>query len=857
MAFTDARLNVPEPQVRVHRDQAPTDTTTAQAISAFGQLGGQLRLGQLEGNLEQNLADTGNIINTINAGPDAVREAVSSGNIDATTDKFKRIAASVNQGKISEQRATIEAEVELRKAINRAPGFADQFRKTANDILGFNPSGASLETLFMSGPDSTKLTQADKDRQAGQALFEAGFADTPEDGFRQVVGQRALAIEKDQLQGRIARAEVSAPKVAVKGGQYAQSEINSVMVRAMSEITNLGAVQDLETMENQILAAARNTINEVTGWMTEAQDVPYKEEAYQTVRDEVNRVAEANLELLRNKDILKLMTKRRDLIRVVMENEAINVAPELVLLNEAGGQAAVEKGMELWALALEDPKILEEMALINPQYRLVSEVMSSTADVKDVLKAIGSKDLAVDVRKGVVPKDVAEAAVTKDALDQSTGRGRDEDFNPTVKNLSDLEMPRMLISTAAKTPGSYGKADAESRQSVANAFKTNRAWVENNLVEALAGTRFALGFDNTQQKLVIVDRQGANISDFSTVTDDFSNPSPFSGITDMNRARQRGDLVSTAGIGTEALEILNEAMIPLLQKNGWQSAMGIEDKNSWVNNLVTTVNGNAVVLENKQARGQDPITAATSEALLQLDFDKQAAIRSAMEAGDMEDLVTQLEAAGMGKFRSNAQVSGPNLVSAGPGDMFMDTDTNQFLRINEDGSLSFIAKPSQEQPVSAGPGQAPEARASVEAPMSLVPEAVRPIAEDIADVASAEGIDPAFFLSLALSENDTLDPTRPTGILNEKGEPASSSIGQFQMTKPTFDTYLPGGDRFDPEDQRIAAANMINDLMRKFDGDMREVVIRWHDGQNSKGEPSESALALWDRVQRRMAGMAN
>ena len=87
--FSDQRFNLPTHDPATPRQTAGVDTTTASAIQAFGQLGGEAYRGHLEGQLLNNLQETGDIINTINQGDEAIRTAVKEGSIDPTTERFK------------------------------------------------------------------------------------------------------------------------------------------------------------------------------------------------------------------------------------------------------------------------------------------------------------------------------------------------------------------------------------------------------------------------------------------------------------------------------------------------------------------------------------------------------------------------------------------------------------------------------------------------------------------------------------------------------------------------------------------------------------------------------------------------
>ena len=114
--------------------------------------------------------------------------------------------------------------------------------------------------------------------------------------------------------------------------------------------------------------------------------------------------------------------------------------------------------------------------------------------------------------------------------------------------------------------------------------------------------------------------------------------------------------------------------------------------------------------------------------------------------------------------------------------------------------------------------------------------------------AKKAGIDKRIMLALAKTENNKFNPLAP----NAAGE--SSAFGLFQMLNDTFNEFG-GGDRTDPNQQIANAMTFFQHLNEKHgEKGLDELVIRWHDGQNSTGEPSDEAKKFLARFKRNLDG---
>ena len=714
-SFNDARVNTPQPTARLHRDQAGPDATTANAIEAAGQFGGAVREGQLEGQLEANLVETGNVIAAVNnvntithTNPDGTKtlegpDATIQG-IDQTTERFQRIASSLDQGKISQQRAALEAEVELRRSINKAPGFAQQLRKSAQDLLGFNPSGAAMEALFLSGPDKNTITQADKDNAEGQRFFELGFAKSPEDGLRLVIGERAIKAQKAVQLARISQSETAAPRIAVEAGALAQNEMNGIMLQAFAQIDSTGGVQEIEALRSGILAAGESVMSQVSLAMADAKDIPYQQAAYDNMRKEVTRIQEANIALLDNQDVMNIMSRKRDLMEAVLRTQAITLAPEVALIASSVGNESVGDYIELMAASAGDPVVMQKLIEINPHYGFLANLALDANSIAPTLQAIASGGVADLVNRGEVDPATVTAVTKSSALDLISGRKGLDKTSETIKSLSDLNLPNMVMSTAAQTRNSYAAADAASKQIVVRDFQGTDVQQRANIAREIQGTNWALGWDETKNEFIIQDRRQRPESAGKQFLDDQPfNPSQFSGVTDRAAAQRAGvDLIPGAnvnpvGIATDSLKALNEMMVPLMKDPRWANEIGHVNPSVWASDFIAEVNTRTIEAELSDS-GSDTVAA--------LGFNEQVALRTAIQAGDQVEIFNVLEAAGLGKFNETATL-GKALEKIGP-NTYVDVNDGRVMTLGPDGQVdSVIAAsgrlPTQEELEAAGP----------------------------------------------------------------------------------------------------------------------------------------------------------
>jgi len=849
MAFSDARSNVPEPQVRLHRDQASADQTGALIATAFGQIGGAVRSGAVRGGLEKDLAESGNIIATLNS-PDTITteqpdgsvavdltRSDPTGTIDTTSDAYQRIAAGIDQGKISQQRGAIEAEVILRQSIARAPGFADQLRQLAKDTLGFNASGAVLENLFLSGPDATTVTQADKDMAEAQARVQNGLAPTVNSAMRQIVGSRAAADQKAIDNWEMSQGSMAAPKVAQAAGSHAQGLMNSVMLQGFAQIRQNGAVLDIERFRSGLMSSALATIQETHSYMASSENNVYDQAAYDNVVESVNRIRDANIALLDNEDIMKVFTRRQDLVEAAMSLEAFSIAPGLSILAQFGDRV-VEDALDFFVQSKGDPRLMEEMVIRDPSYKLVADVLIRADTIVPALEAINRGNLAEGITSDAIDSNTGKAILKVKAQQHINGNGNPDEFQEVLGSLADLELDNLSLSMAANTKNSYKKANEKNRADVTRQFRTGQQFVISDVTNALTGTNWALGWNPDKGEFIVEDRRRRDPTAFKTFSDEFTggNPSQFAGVG-VTQAAERAGIDSTpvlgsnvnpAGIATDALNVLNNQYLPLMRDPRWRADFGELDPQEWANAIIETSNLSAVEAE-LDAAGAGGLTGAdVGNATLA----QQAQLRRALNDGNTGEVFNMLKDMGFGEFNESASDIGPKLTRLEPG-LFED-DRGRLIRVGPDGTFTDTNSLAADRGQITGETRGPK----------INPKASEKIVLRATEVARDVGIDENLFLALIQQESN-FDPD------------AVSSAGAKGLTQLMDGTAGDLGvkDSFDPEQNLIGGADFLKKQLDDF-GSVRLALAAYNAGpaavRKAKGNLNRLPKETQDYVKRVM-----
>lgn len=651
VSFSQARFGEVDANIAVHQAAAPADMFAANAIQAFGDIGGQIRQGMLQRDLKQELRESGNIIATINSGEDAIRDAVQKKQLDPTTEKFQRLAAAAEQGKISQQRATLEAEVLLRQSISMAPGFADQMRKVARDTLGFDPTAGALNTLYLSGPDATssRVTQEMKDLEEADALVAGGYTSSREKALELVVGARAAQFQEQLDSNRIKQGGVNAGRLMVIGANRAQAAANDVMLQAMQEIRTVGGVQNIETLRGSLLAQREAVKSKLENEMADSTNFLYQPEAYNQMRSRIDEVFDANTSILDNQDLVGILSRHQDKLQSIIAIEGINLAPDLAIIS-AFGESAVSSYLEMMAAAGGDPRVLGELMKVNPAYGFLGEKAMNVEGISVALREAAQGALGNALQAGTVDKDSAQTVARFDGIGASSGTIPVGDIPRIIDNLVGTDLPQTALSVIANRPESIQTMTPEQRTSAVANFRNTQQQQVHTMQRNLGSRNMSLAWDG--KSFVVQEPTGEFAESQRTGTRIGGTLRAAGGPLPP---QMPGVLAAQAGV-KQQVDLLNKTMLRVAKDPRWIKELGFDNVNDWANSLMNTVNLGAA---EQDLNRPDSIIAQN------IPIDQQARLRSAFATGDIDTALEVL---------TNAKMAGERASGIQPSAMFQQGD---------------------------------------------------------------------------------------------------------------------------------------------------------------------------------------
>jgi len=604
------------------------DTSTAQAIQSFGGIAGQAYQGHIQGKLLNEFQQTANEIGTINAGQAAIQDAVRSGNIDPTSQRFQRLAAATDQGKISQQRARIESEVILREAISQNPGFGDVFREEARSALGFDPSNSSLQQLLMSGPDASKtapLTESQKDMQTAESLVAGGAFASTEEAFKQIQRNKAAELQESIDKADIQTGKMSVGKVAVSAANRATNKFNGIMLGALAQVNSAGGVRDVEQFKAGINAQAELMKSQIENEMANSGR-SYGMEEYNQVRARIDEQAASYNTLLDNQDSNILLARRLTELTTLTETKAIEIAPALALLTHMP-LAVQESAFDLMLLAGDDQNIIDELIAQDPRKAFAQNLALD-------LKSVGASITAMDdgTLKGLLDSRTIDPetakAVTKNAAHDVIDGKETLDIAKVYEGLKDTDLPITALDMVSKTASrSFTDMPAQQRARVAEDIGTASAqqmMTINRVLSGAQGQGLKLAFSDGQFRLQDTTGRSARELIGGFAPSGFISPEAEADYI----ARNSGSVAANFGL-EEAIDLMNDTIVPIMQDQRWAAQAGYANGRDWAVNMVNSVNVSSLRQEVEQG---GPI-------LESLGMGDQAAFRKAWRSGDLQTAI--------------------------------------------------------------------------------------------------------------------------------------------------------------------------------------------------------------------------
>jgi hypothetical protein len=860
MALSDARNSMPDAiGVATPRIGRGPDLTAAQSVKAFGELGGQAYEGAVTGSMNKELSTVGNEIATLNnavvedtvtpqgapAGPAVnIGRADPTGTVDQTSERFKLLAQSRLQGKITQQRAMLEADVVLRHAITRAPGFSAELRTAAAAHLGFNPSGAALEQLYLSGPDTTKTTrqtQQEKDLEQAQSYVYAGVYPDQGTAFRHIQEARNAQDASNIMHMDITAGSVAYPKIVNAAVVDFNRAAGGLLLGIMTQATGEG-VQDPQKW-TALLAEQADKQKQIYRTSMMTSDIPYQQEAYDALNKAVDAQVKTYTDIANNSDLTKLLKDRKDAVIAVGTIAGIRAAPDMFAVYQVGGQSGVDAYLKLMQLVHGDPKAAKELAHNNPQYGYLLGVMDDMQAASGAISAAIQGNLPEAIRLGSVSRDNAEK-LTRGLGDTAIDSGDPAQAAAAAKNAFSMDMKNVALGTLAHTPGSFLKVDDATKLNTQRATLANYEMTKNNLATRLAGSQYELTYNTDKSKYEVVPRANATLSTTS-------------GALDMSGSAELGGFPLQALPGTpqaprgpdveSALQVLNDQIQPLMDQPEWATFITNQNEynpDAFRNQTVNTVNSAAA---QQEIFGNDQ--TGLPEATNKIDMQTQAAISkgmaTAIQTGDRTALDEALAKAGIPASRtSNVQGTGSPVERIDAG-VYRDKTTGAMFEVTPDGKHRIVGNDPNSGTIQRGPNFGDAGAGVFQLPDNMAPNAAKNAAI-LQDAAHRNGVDPAVMVALGFQESS----------LNETAQNPDSSAGGLTGLIDATAKELGVSDKTDPFQAADGGARYLKKALEKTDGNYREALARYHGGVN-KDKPDVEDYAYADQILNRLSDQAS
>jgi hypothetical protein len=417
----------------------------------------------------------------------------------------------------------------------------------------------------------------------------------------------------------------------------------------------------------------------------------------------------------------------------------------------------------------------EEIA--NTHGTLGTEMLVLSGLTEQRLFDSGARALDPNADPSKSPDPELDAHTRRLAAAAGLREGSAEMAEPAIAKMVQLGQERASQSAAGTFPGSFNLVGKGNQTAIVSQFPGLVARTVIDITESALATNGVLTFDPTTNKFVVRSQDLALGADSRNLS--------------LSENTQQG-------VDRTSLDFLNDSSLQLVKQPEWMQALGFSSVEDFVVQTMTQA-ADVRVIQSERA-------AAAAE------IDPGQALQVPILGGRPR---FDLLGGGSGGAGGATAQAAPTQAA--------EVITEPTLIRTPDGQIQLVNQ-----------GAVQDNNALIRQAITKSPRVEQGhspfIVAGITQAAAARGIDPRLALALALVESN-LDPAA--------ANPKSSALGLFQNTDANFIDFGNGGDRTDPDVSIDAGMNFLEFLIKRFDGDLNEVLIRWHDGQNSEGESPE------------------
>lgn len=300
--------------------------------------------------------------------------------LKGATKRFERLRAAQKQGILSDTYVTIETEKLLKEAIGRAPGFAPELRRHAADILGFDPTGSQIRSLYNVGKKAAPQTFADKQMERAQFVAESLGVDVKDvvklQAKNMLMKNQADVVTQQAAIGAYGRQDILNATL-----KEADGYISTMMGDVLGQV-NQGGVSEPEQVMGNVQAgmfAQKQALRDrylAAGLNPSSADL---------ARDlaQVDEQWEPILEMAKTGSLAEILQRQSRSLTSAMTIDGMNLFGDMALINAGGGQEAVRnyfttidkygKAGQLELLQKTNPVLARTVQSIDDAKRLSAE----------------------------------------------------------------------------------------------------------------------------------------------------------------------------------------------------------------------------------------------------------------------------------------------------------------------------------------------------------------------------------------------------------------------------------------------------------------------------------------------------
>lgn len=437
------------------------DTSRAETISALGEFAGGVRREVMSTGLRRSFGRLAEEVNALNTTPaqeinvEGMTEAELD-NLSTTERSLRRLRIARQQGRISEAQVQIEAEKILQDSVQAAPGFENDFRRLAASTLGFDPTGATVQTLLAGATAQREPTVFDTWMEEGAAVERATGGAITQEMYVQSKGEETFVESRNDTR----KAQVSLGNM--DADRFISESVTDMVAPAAKNFLLTGIFQrtedggltpadsvDAAKLQASLTAEKQRLQDEIIANAQEA-DVILTPEKLNSLREQVDARFKPIQEVANNLDLAEQVSRNWTILRDSYRTNAYKMFQDVALANELGIQR------EYFDLLQYPERYREIMLQLDPSLGPAFQINEQgKAELQSLERLInGALDLSDQGNREVFTSYVDANVESRDAETQKRG----------LEKLFSSDKPMFSLSHLAKEGYSKGKIDPSNRE---------------------------------------------------------------------------------------------------------------------------------------------------------------------------------------------------------------------------------------------------------------------------------------------------------------------------------------------------------------------------------------------------------